>query len=129
MKKFENFCKALNNLQIVRNVEEPYDILTMTGGVALFEICFEQAWKSMKDILTDEGYSSAQTGSPKQILKLAYSVGMVQNEDKWLSMLASRNEVSHSYNEIIALGLMRAIKADYIGMFEELKAELEKKWL
>lgn len=129
MKKFENFCKALNNLQIIRNVGEPYDILTMTGGVALFEICFEQAWKAMKDILTDQGYSAAQTGSPKQILKLAYSVGMVQDEDKWLAMLVSRNEVSHSYNEIIALSLMQAIKTDYIEMFEALKAELEENWL
>lgn len=129
MKKFENFCKALNNLQTIRNVEEPYDILTMTGGVALFEICFEQAWKAMKDILTDHGYGAAQTGSPKQILKLAYSARMVQDEEKWLAMLASRNEVSHSYNEEIALGLMRTVKADYIGMFEALKAELEEKWL
>lgn len=129
MKKFENFCKALNNLQMIRNTEEPYDILTMAGGVALFEICFEQAWKAMKDILTDQGYSAAQTGSPKQILKPAYSVDMVRDEDKWLAMLASRNEVSHSYNEIIALGLMRTVKSDYIGMFEELKAELEENWL
>lgn len=129
MKKFENFCKALNNLQIIRDAEEPYDILTMTGGVALFEICFEQAWRAMKDILTDQGYSAAQTGSPKQILKLAYSAGMVQDEEKWLAMLASRNEVSHSYNEEIALGLMWTVKAKYIGMFEELQTELEEKWL
>ena len=129
MRKFENFCKALNNLQIIRDTEEPYDILTMTGGVALCEICFEQAWKTMKEILADQGYSAAQNGSPKQILKLAYSAGMVQDEEKWLAMLASRNEVSHSYNEEIALGLLRAVKADYIGMFEELKAELEEKWL
>ena len=129
MKKFENFCKALNNLRMIRDIEEPYDILTMTGGVALFEICFEQAWKAIKDILADQGYSAAHTGSPKQILKLAYSAGMVQDEDKWLAMLASRNEVSHSYNEEIALGLVRAVKADYIGMFEKLKAELEERWL
>ena len=129
MKKFENFCRAFRNLLIIRDAKEPYDILTMTGGVALFEICFEQAWKAMKDILTDQGYSAAQNGSPRQILKLAYSAGMIQNEEKWLAMLASRNEVSHSYNEQIALGLLRVIKADYIGMFEELKAELEGKWL
>ena len=129
MRKFENFCKALNNLQVIRDTEEPYDILTMTGGAALFEICFEQAWKTMKEILADQGYSEAQTGSPKQILKLAYSAGMVRDEEKWLAMLASRNEVPHSYNEEIALGLVRAVKADYIETFEALKAELEEKWL
>ncbi|MCM1283761.1 MAG: HI0074 family nucleotidyltransferase substrate-binding subunit [Roseburia sp.] len=95
----------------------------------MFDICFAQAWKAMKEILADQGYSAAQTGSPRQILKLAYSAGMVQDEEKWLAMLASRNEVSHSYNEEIALGLMRLVRADYIGMFEELKAELEEKWL
>ncbi|MCM1128495.1 MAG: nucleotidyltransferase substrate binding protein [Alistipes senegalensis] len=129
MKKFENFCRALNNLQIIRDTKEPYDILTIAGGVALFGICFEQAWKAMKAILADQGYSAAQTCSPKQILKLAYSAKIVQDEDKWLAILASRNEISHSYNEEIALGLMRTVKADYIGMFEALKTELEKNWL
>lgn len=129
MNKYENFCKALSNLQIIRDIDEPYGILTMAGGVGLFEICFEQAWKAMRDILADHGYDAAQSGSPKQILKLAYSAGMVQDETKWLAMLASRNEVSHSYNEEVALELVRAAKADYIGMFEELKEELEDRWL
>ncbi len=44
MKKFENICKALDNLRLVRNLNEPYDVLTMTGSAALFEICFEQTW-------------------------------------------------------------------------------------
>lgn len=129
MKKFENFCKTLTNLQVVRDIEEPYDVLTIAGSVALFRICFEQAWKAMSSILADHGYSAARTGSPKQILKLAYRAEILQDEEKWLAMLASRNEVPYSYNEEIALELMQAAKADYIGMFEVLKAELEDKWL
>ena len=89
MKKFENFCKALDNLRLVRDLNEPYDVLTLTGSAALFEICFEQAWKAMKEILQEHGYGEGQTGSPKQILKLAYSAGMIQDEGKWLAMLVS----------------------------------------
>lgn len=129
MRKFETFCKALENLRLVQDIAEPYDTITLTGGVALFEICFEQAWKTMKAVLTAHGYSEGQTGSPRQIVKLAYSAGMVQNEALWLAMLVSRNEASHSYNEEVALGIIRAVKADYIALFESLKAELETNWL
>ena len=37
MKKFENFCKALDNLRLVRDLNEPYDVLTLTDSAALFE--------------------------------------------------------------------------------------------
>ena len=50
MKKYENFCNALNNLKDIHLYEEPYDNVTITGLVGLYEICFEQAWKMMKEI-------------------------------------------------------------------------------
>ncbi|MEY8312767.1 HI0074 family nucleotidyltransferase substrate-binding subunit [Oscillospiraceae bacterium 42-9] len=128
MKKFENFCKALDNLRLVRDLNEPYDVLTLTGSAALFEICLEQAWKAMKEILQEHGYGEAQTGSPKQILKLAYSAGMIQDEGKWLAMLVSRNDVTHSYNEEIALALIKRVKEAYIDLLEELKTEIETQW-
>ena len=43
MKKYENFCKALANLQDIKNYNEPFDNVTTTGLVALYGICFEQA--------------------------------------------------------------------------------------
>lgn len=129
MKKFENFCKALDNLQLVKAVKEPYDVMTTTGSVALFEICFEQSWKAMKEILLRHGYSAGQTGSPKQIVKLAYSAGMVQDQDGWLKMLDSRNDVVHSYNEEIAKGIIEDVKRNYIDLFDALKQEIEDKWL
>ena len=104
-------------------------MLTLTGSAALFEKCFEQAWKAMKEILQEHGYGEGQTSSPKQILKLAYSAGMIQDEEKWLAMLVSRNDVSHSYNEEIALALVRRVKADYIDLLDGLKTELESRWL
>lgn len=129
MKKFENFCKALDNLRLVRDLNEPYDVLTLTGSAALFEICFEQAWKVMKEILQGHGYGEGQTGSPKQILKLAYSAGMIQDEEKWLAMLVSRNDVTHSYNEEIALALVKRVKEEYIDLLDVLRVELEARWL
>ena len=49
MKKFDNFVRALENLKQCKNYTAPYDVVTETGLVDLFSICFEQSWKAMKE--------------------------------------------------------------------------------
>ena len=83
MKKFENFQRALRNLEEIKKYKEPYEIIELTGQVALFEICFEQSWKAMKEILEYNGYDESRTGSPRSILKLAYQSGMIEDEELW----------------------------------------------
>ena len=72
MRKYDNFCSALLKLEEIYNYEEPFDNVILTGLVGLYEICFEQSWKMMKDILESHGYEEGATGSPKIILKTAY---------------------------------------------------------
>lgn len=129
MKKFENYCHALDNLKDIYKYEEPYENVIITGLVGLYEICFEQSWKAMKEILELNGVSESQTGSPRQILKAAYQAGMITDEDIWLEALQSRNNASHAYNPIIANDIVRKTKTGYCKMFEDLKQEIEKKWL
>ena len=50
MKKYDNFCAAFRNLKDVFSYEEPYNNVVLTGLVALYEICFEQSWKLMKEL-------------------------------------------------------------------------------
>ena len=129
MKKYENFVKALNNLKEVEKIDEPYSVIGLAAGTSLFQICFEQSWKAIKEIMNENGFSEGKTGSPKQIIKSAYAAGIIDDEQKWLDMLDSRNEVSHSYNEEVAADIVNAVKSDYIGLFEELKEKLERDWL
>ena len=42
----------------------------------------EQSWKARKEILEENGFSEGKTGSPRQILKTAYSAGMIEEERK-----------------------------------------------
>ena len=105
MKKYDNFCKALLNLKKIYDYDAPYDTVVLTGLVGLYEICFEQAWKAMKEILEDNGFSEGRTGSPKQTLKTAYSAGMINDEEIWLKALQSRNNVAHAYNDDIAIDI------------------------
>lgn len=129
MKKYENFCSAFKNMKDIYKYEEPYDNVVLTGLVGLYEICFEQSWKMMKEILQEHGYEEGATGSPKIILKTAYKAGMIYDESLWLKALQARNNVSHSYNENIALGIVAQAKEDFYEMFSLLKSEVEEKWL
>lgn len=128
MKKFENYCSALENLKEIYNYEEPYGTVELTGLVGLYEICFEQAWKAMKEILYLNGFQEAQTGSPRQILKMAFQANLIKKEDLWLEALASRNNVAHAYNKDIANDIVKQTKNKYYHMFCELKLEVEENW-
>ena len=129
MKKYENFCSSLKNMKEIYNYTEPYDNVVLTGLVGLYEICFEQSWKMMKEILEMHGFEEGATGSPKIILKTAYKAGMIKDETLWLQGLQARNNVTHSYNQKIALGIVRDAKEKFYEMFVELQKEIETKWL
>lgn len=128
MKKYDNFCAALKNLEDIYLYKEPYDNVIMTGLVGLYKICFEQSWKAIKEILTINGIAESQTGSPRQILKSAYQVGLIRDEDTWLAALVSRNNVAHAYNQEIAKDIIKQTQNKYFHMFTDLKSEIEKNW-
>ena len=129
MKKYENFCKALENLREIYNYDEPYSTVVMTGLVGLFEICFEQSWKAMKEILEAQGYPESQTGSPRQILKTAFQAGMLSDQTPWLAALAARNNVTHAYNRAVALDIIKQTKTDFYPMFAAFRNEIDTHWL
>lgn len=129
MKQYEIFTACLEHMKEIYEYEPPYNCVILAGIVGLFRHCFDQAWKLMQAILTAQGFVEAQTGSLKQILKLVYSAGMITDEALWLEALQARNNVAHSYNELIALEIVRGAKERYYDMFCTLKAEIEKNWL
>ena len=129
MKKFDNFCKALSNLKEGLYLNEPYTIVEQTGIVGLFEICFEQAWKMMKEVLESHGRFDNKIGSPKAIIKIAYECGMIDNQYEWLELLEIRNILAHTYNDEQAINAVRKLKNGYIKFFDELKENIENDWL
>lgn len=129
MKKFDNFCLALENLKDIYEYEEPYSNVVLTGMTALYEICFEQSWKAMKEILEVNGFDEGATGSPRKVLKTAYKAGMIKDEKMWLDALVSRNNVAHAYNKDVALEIVEDTRTKYYRMFRELEEEVQGKWM
>lgn len=72
-----------------------------------------------------EGKSIANYGSPREIIKAAYSIYSFIDEDTWLSMLKARNDMSHIYDGNAAGNLVNLILDNYIPEFIKLKDEIQ----
>lgn len=128
-KKVNNFFRALNKLKEIRGKKPPFDPITEAGMVSLFEICFEQSWKAMKERLEYHGYGERKLGSPNAIIKLAYQAEMIDDEHLWSEALKARNDVVHSYSDEIALQIIKDSQEKFLPMFEALQKSIEEKWL
>lgn len=106
-RKVDDSFKALNNLREIAGKEPPYDPITEAGMVSLFEICFKQSWKAMKERLEYHGYGKRKLGSPNAIIKMAYQAGMLDDETLWHDALKARNNVAHSYSDEVALAIIK----------------------
>lgn len=129
MRKYDNFCKTLNNLKVIRTFEEPYSIVELSSYAALFVICYEMSWKLMKELLESHGYFAQKTGSPKIIIRSAYQCGMIDDESCWLDILETRNLLSHVYDEDEVRSALEKSKEKFIDAFEKLKSDIEDNWL
>ncbi len=72
-----------------------------------FEFTFEIAWKLMKTIVELEGLSVA---SPRNAIRQAATVGIIDNPSMWLEFLGNRNLTVHTYKEEVAQKVYQSAK-------------------
>lgn len=65
------------------------------------------------------------TGSPRETLKTAFSLGII-NDEKWLEMLRVRNTLAHDYDGQVAVRYYNDIVGDYYILIETLVRDVEK---
>ena len=93
-----------------------------------FFIQFELGWKVLKEYLKYEGNDVARIGSPREILKEAFTVYEFMDEEIWLSMLKNRNNMAHIYDSHEARNLVDMILKDYIPEFQKMEENLKKRY-
>ena len=125
MKKFEHFKSNLKVLVTAEN-EDLSNEFIVGGIIDKFFVQFELGWKVLKELLSYEGQSISATGSPKMILKTAYTIFDFIDEDIWLGMLKSRNDLTHIYDESSARRLVGVILKDYIPAFVKMQKGIEE---
>lgn len=103
--RLTEFEKCLQKFEEVLNLEE--NDIVRDSAIKRFELCFELCWKTLKDFLTEEGIICR---SPRNCFKEAFSMGIIQDEDEWLSVLEDRNLSVHTYDEALAEELYSRLK-------------------
>ena len=128
MRKYDNFSNSLNILKNADFQQATENEVYRMGIIGQFNLTFELAWKSLQAVLQKHSVAGSETGSPRDILKLAYKIGYLSNSDIWLLMMKKRNLSIHVYDseeEIDELIVM--IRDSFIPAFIVLENLLKKK--
>lgn len=76
--------------------------LLRDGIIQRFEYTFELSWKLLKRYLEEYGLERVDTFTNRELFRVGYEQGLLQDAEAWLGYLRSRNLTSHMYNEGIA---------------------------
>jgi len=121
--RLENLKKALIRLEDACAQEE-YSNLELAGLVQTYQFTFELCWKTLKDLLTLEGY---EVNSPRETIKKAFEMSLISDINRWFHALESRNVLSHVYNEPTAKQAEHLIKTEFEPMLRQCVATLHER--
>jgi len=119
----EVYKKVLKNLEssLALPVLKPRDC---SGIIRDFEMTYELSWKVLKEKLLSEGH---QTLGAKSVYTKAYQLGYISKEELWIQIIEDRLKASVYYDEGEAKKIVENIQLNYISLFKELLALIEKK--
>lgn len=118
--RFRSYCRSLDNLADAKGRDRT-DKFILSGTVQMFNLSFDLAWKVMKDIITEyHGALEYPTGSPRETLRMANSVGLIE-DDMWLEMLRARNNLAHDYDGELAVRYFEKITSTYDDLMEKFR--------
>lgn len=67
-----------------------------------------------------------KTGSPRENIQLGFRHGIIEDGEKWIEIMLSRNLLSHLYEEKASRDIYNKIKSEYIIEFKKLRDRLEE---
>ena len=81
--KLMSLEKVINHLSSANSQQEIPAEFWIPTMITYFKLSFELSWKVMKKHMQDRFIDSATTGSPRDIIKLAYKEHYIDNEQLW----------------------------------------------
>lgn len=95
-KKLDDSLKLLKKA-IRRYRREPQDKFVFAGFSKCFEVAFEYIWKYLKSLASEAGM---EVYSPRDSIKGAAQLGIVEDLELWNQFLNARNLSVHDYISI-----------------------------
>jgi nucleotidyltransferase substrate binding protein (TIGR01987 family) len=93
----ENLKKANRRLKEALNARPTR--MNKDATLQRFEFTFELAWKTLQAYIRDQGFDCK---SPKNCIREAGRLEIIENVERWFKFLDKRNLITHTYNEKIA---------------------------
>ena len=119
--RFKNYQKALRQLERFLKETDLND-MEEQGLIQAFEYTYELAWNTIKDYLVHQGIIEV-IGS-RDAFRIAFNRGLILEGSIWMSMIESRINSSHTYNEEVAKEILKEIREQYFKLFIQLEAKL-----
>lgn len=113
----EKLKQAIHNLEHALSFEGRIaeDGFYFSGIAKNFESCLEYAWKYFKRMAQKEGI---EPYSPRDAIKAAGKIGLIDDVEKWFDFLDDRNDAVHDY--------MGISDEDYLKTIKEFLKEVKK---
>lgn len=123
--RIESFNRAFEILSEAVNAYKNncMNILTHMALIQSFEVCFELAWKVLKDYLDENG---VKVYLPKEVIKEVFSFEVISNGQLWIDMLNARNSISHEYNLDKVNSILMNISGEYFQELLQFKAYIRE---
>ncbi len=120
--RFVNFNKAFVQFEKFLKKKELNE-LENQGLIKAFEYTYELAWKTLQDLLIENGYEDVR--GPRPVIQQSFQDGYIKDGMNWMKMLVGRNLTTHTYNEETAYEIISDIRKIYFKLLGDLKHDLE----
>ncbi|KKS38263.1 MAG: hypothetical protein A3G49_02375 [Candidatus Sungbacteria bacterium RIFCSPLOWO2_12_FULL_41_11] len=118
---YEDFRSALERFDEI--LKEPKNDIVRDSAIKRFELVFELAWKTTKAYLED--YHNGTCVSPRECFREAFRIGLIEHDEHWIGMTATRNYTVHAYKQALAEKIYVELPQTLI-MFKKLAEAFEK---
>ena len=115
----KDFQRAIERLEEVLGLEKTEII--RDSAIKRFELCFDLSWKSVKELARENGI---ECYFPKECLKAAFQLKLINHDERWLQVVKDRNLTAHLYKEEMAEKIYQKLP-EYLEMFKSLFKKLE----
>lgn len=122
--RFQNFEKTLLFLEEAIAINAP-SIFEQAGLIQFFEINFELSWNVMKEYMEAQGITDLR--SPRDSIKKAFEMGLINDGHLWIQALENRNLTLHTYDEARTKKIVSTIEQTYIHILRDLYNKLKPK--
>ncbi len=85
--------------RLAEALHEPKTDIVRDAAIQRFEFSFELFWKALKARAEEEGL---RVVSPREALRAAFQLSLLEDDEQVFQMLEDRNRTSHLYNAVMA---------------------------